>query len=554
MEIARARRLLVPYFSAPNVDELFGSWLARLTALNAKATFSALGPMLGLPGSVSFNNANPVAGGESVRRLALALGYGYEEFTRRLTTRAYWDCFRAANPLSHQARRFVHYRRSITLLHVCPACVSTDWRTAGNSYFHRSHQLRAKACPKHGLILQDSCGKCGQTLCLARDKALLLENCRSCGADIRETLRSERASRQWRSLAIFSAAALAGGTSELDSDLLFPLAASAAIAKAGLSIADSISSVLSDSFGDDGHAWLRSANGIYHTSSMPTRRPLAPQQLTPLTASAVLVACGITYDSAREAVAVQKSLPTEERLRPIGSRGKRVTYYPASISAAKSIAQDFVSRTPLRRCEFRRRRPFAYWLLFFKARMWLRSWLDGGHTPHRKDGWGRIPSLRIDRQVVAGKGTAKRHERQMARARASVRDKQWLERRDRSRRTARREGDLAPSLKSLREEFLALPGRPRKFTIKAASRRLKMSDLAILSAAKRNPQIRRLIPETPFEYRRRMISWAIDVLVAKNLDPLPWQVARLSQVRGEPEEMKVIRRALAARNGAALKR
>src|SRR5262249_18874880 len=123
-------------------------------------------------------------------------------------------------------------------------------------------------------------------------------------------------------------------------------------------------------------------------------------------------------------------------------------------------------------------RPAALWLLWFRDRSWLLKALRG--VPALRD---TVPTIAADRSAVKArdsrstKAPLTRGYREAA-IRAYYRDREWLESHlssKRARHIQTKNAELLRRLEGIRRQWFAQPGRPRKFTLRAASTLLGLS-------------------------------------------------------------------------------
>jgi plasmid maintenance system antidote protein VapI len=433
-------------------------------------------------------------------------------------------------------------RLSPPLLRVCPACIEDDCRTNGWPYFHRTHQLRSRACPHHWLLLQDSC-VCGQVIRSSNEPTLFPIRCK-CGANLTSTLKREEANAAWRTLAEFSHKVLYALPGELNIVHLAPYAINHAVKQKNLSISSSVQRILTDSYGIDGLEWLCRRPGVQGDVDETQIRTFTTMGLPPHLAVAILASCRIDFNEAKEAVAEQSSLPQSARLIPKGSRGPRKIFVPENVSEAKRLALSFT--TNLReRGKLKPARPFVYWMLYLLDRQWLYDWM---HESGRRTVacWDKPPDIAEDRAVIINKGA--QLARQAARARAYTRDRAWLELNDRIQIQATdRANTILTALSTNKEQYFAELGRPKKWTIPEAAKRLRMPRKTLSGLIQRDERIRTLVPELSHEYLLRVIDWAITECLRMGISLTPTRVVKIGKLLGNSKNMKVIAGAIEKR-------
>lgn len=178
--------MALPYRPPPYPDEVIGSWLSRLSYLNAGA-FRQLAEKHGFYRSGTLNLGrslfNLSCGGENFRSLIDELEIGYEDVLLNLTTLPYWLCFCAMSMAGGALAGTVHvprvFVRGVIIGQLkqefgkesdgspkyCPRCLDEDFKNFGEPYWHRSHQLPTVFyCPVHEVALLSKCIRCGGTV------------------------------------------------------------------------------------------------------------------------------------------------------------------------------------------------------------------------------------------------------------------------------------------------------------------------------------------------------------------------------------------------------
>ncbi|WP_457336859.1 TniQ family protein [Rhizobacter sp. P5_C2] len=495
-------RLGLPDSRSPLPDEIAGSWLCRIMALNALLSPERLWEALGFDRPKAFRiDADPASGGTYVDPLSAVLGIQPGTFLRDLSTRPYWIALGAVNARTRQ-HGFVFLRGLTQFLRVCPMCLDEDMRTHGVGYIRRTHQLRSQACPHHGLVLQDACRDCKRAICARLLPSLVGPRCR-CGATWAKALERKQAGEVWQGLATFSDAMLHGAPGELDPDALRVLAKCYAVAAEHLAAPASVEAVLDRAYG------LRTSLAARSWLNVLRESPSAGSigyGLGGHLSVAVLSACGVSYQ--RALVEIQRRLVSERTRRPSSGRKARQSWTVAiSTSEAQQIAIDYLSagRQP---SELRYRLPSVYWLLLLKKRRWLDAWT--------RQGMGTlsslpIPSVEEDRLLITSTKPLESRARH-ARARARIRDTAWMAAWvSRERNVCDGLSGLEAKLAAARKAHLEQAGRPVKWTIRVAAEKLHMNYLTLREMRHRpSSKLKAVVPEAPDEFRSRLIRWGID--------------------------------------------
>lgn len=543
--------LAVPYLPTAFPDELLGSWLSRMVLLNGEPSFVAFFRTYGFDINAKSTVADPINGANYVRAIASSVGIDYEVFLRTFSTKSYWDAFRnsSVGPETKLTHKKVRARLSPPLLRLCPGCVEDDLQDFGCPYFHRAHHLKSKVCTKHRLNLQDSCGICARPLRTSSEMTIVPMQCQ-CGASLLTTLKRVMAEEQWHAFAEFSFRALNANACELEFNHLVPIAINRAVEICDSTIDRSLRTVLNNSYGANGFALLCKRHGD-QVSREAGAKNMSASTLTPDLAIAVLVGCGLNFDDVRCAIAAQKLLPLDMRLVPTGSRGPKKVFKPANVAEAKELALAFSAESQ-ERAELRFRRPFVYWMLFLDQREWLYSWIheDGRRT--LTSSWDEPPSLEHDRQVIREDGS--RLSRSMARARAYTRDRIWLEEFDQTRvQVINRSLILLDQLTYAKTEHCREAGRPIKWTVASAAKRLRIPPKTLTAFAQRDAGIRALVPETAVDFKMRVIVWAADEAFRVAELPTPTAVLKIGLLTGSSKTMKLISSVIAERASKKLR-
>jgi hypothetical protein len=532
----RPANLPVAYFSSAFPDELLGSWFWRLAVLNANSSLASFSRAIGLNLNVALAVADPLDGANYVREISKVLGHEYEATLASFTTKSYWDTFRQKNIEDESDRlwRPNTPRLSPPSLRVCPACVEDDWRTRGWPYFHRTHQLPSKACPYHRLLLQDSCA-CGQVIRSSIEPTLFPIRCK-CGANLTSTLKRDEADAAWQTLAEFSHRVLYAVPGDLNIICLVPFAISHAVKRKGLSISSSVQSMLTESYGFDGLEWLCRSPGLQGNVNELHVRNFKANAFPAHLAVAILASCRIDFDGAKKAVAEQSSLPLSARLIPKRRHGTPKIFIPENVSEAKKIALSF-STNSRERGKLKRARPFVYWMLYLQAWHWLYDWMHEGGSGAVAC-WDKPTDVEEDRAIIINNGALL--ARQSARARAYTRDREWLELNSRIRTAAKyRAQKIFEELTLNKEQYFAELGRPKKWTVPTAAKRLRMSKKTLSALTLKDERIHAIVPERPHEYLLRVIEWAITECLKKGISLTPASVIRMGRLHRNPATTKV---------------
>ena len=535
----------MPYRAPSLPDELLGNWLSRLIGLNSQSTLMSFAGVLGIQATTKSSVADPVNGGEYVHAFAPHLGFEPAEALSKFTTRNYRLAF---------ANDGVSPTRIPTLstpfLRLCPACVRSDLKEHGVPYFHRAHQLKSRACDKHGLLLLERCPDCATPICSAEGRTFLRMVCQ-CGSGLSDKRHDVALSADWHRLAKLSARALDAHPSELEQRYLVLFAAQQAIKKNGPAATTAVKQTLEASFGADGVEWLLGRPG-HHQSSKDASWRFQIRQLPPQLCLAVLAACHVTFDEAVSAVRSARELARSKAGTPEAARAKAVDFAATSISEAKRICLEYLSRgaSP---SALRYNRSIAFWRLVLRAPKWLIANTSAARRRSKKEvALPVVPSVEDDRKVITvGGRTLPCLD---AKSRAFIRDWKWFaENSGRRVRSLDRVDSLAKALKQARTDHLRRTDKPTKWTLQAASQALGISHRALSALTMEHQQIRVLVPETVTEFRMRKMAWCITVCEQRGLDPTLANIRSFAPPGGKGSggfpaiEVDMFRRLMAAR-------
>jgi hypothetical protein len=526
--------LTVPYLAAQYPDELFGSWLARLFYLNAEFSFETFGRNHRLNANFKSPLADPLNGTEYALALSRLLGVDYDYFLRAFTTKAYWDAFLPIKPDDLLRFKNRSTRISLSILRICPVCIESDLKTFGCPYFHRTHQLRSRACPFHGLLLQDCCGNCNKPLRSSSETSLVPEKC-ACGAEVLPHLKRETANQVWTAFAEFSHKTLSAAPGELDPVYLVPYAISCATSYMGRTQSSSLNHIIFDVYGIDGLQCFYGRAGVL-TIGRPgaEQRRFSLSKMSSHLATAVLSACGISFDEARQAITDLKSVPSSKQVWLGVGRHSNKTIVSSNVFEAKRIAHEFQAETPRRPCDLKIYRPYVYWRLYFSEPAWLWNCLH--NTKFEVDvldiKWDEPPSVEQDRLTILSDGP--KTPRHMARARAHTRDRDWFESHKSTRNLiVDRRGTIDNVISALslaKIQHYAEQGRPRKWTLILAAKLLSMRIHTLSNLANCDERIGNLVPELPKDFQLRVIEWGIEECQRQGLPLTTTRVIRMANL------------------------
>lgn len=382
-------------------------------------------------------------------------------------------------------------------LRVCPECLLKDRVTQGAAYVHRTHQLRSLACPFHGFLLQDSCQVCKQPVCPAISPTFIGPRCR-CGVSWASAIKREPAHSNWQRLASFSHAVLNAPVNELNADGLRTLALSYATEAEGKTFAASVEALLNRAYEVDRSATARAALNVACEKLSPNS---LGRQMGGHLAAAVLAACGVTYKEAIIEIGREKGARIAGSTPLPSTRPNRVRTVAEAKRAAKHHA------TKYRRSFLKHHLPYVYWILRLKAPKWFDAWIKlggGRHIPEPP-----LPTVVADRKRIINKVGNTMHQRN-ARARASIRDVEWLSAWSRRKRNV--PDVLSPfiaELASRRKEHMARSGRPTKWTLRAAAESLRIAYDTLANRARRDCRVAQLVPESRDDFFERLTLWGI---------------------------------------------
>ncbi|MDM0081695.1 hypothetical protein QTI17_13945 [Variovorax sp. J31P179] len=246
------------------------------------------------------------------------------------------------------------------------------------------------------------------------------------------------------------------------------------------------------------------------------------------TLCACLVALGFTHESAQKAI--NQSAP--ETLAPSKATGRIESISQArNIVLAKIRSGGRVTWTSLQHGS-----RYLFWFLLLADR----AWIEGKLGPRPRAG-RRVPSVRKDRKEILSSSSEER--RRAASARASYRDREWLQailanRRDEQskQRPLARDAVLRASISKAMTELFARSGRPIKFTIQRAAAAVGMNRNSIRTLNRRDPQPRDTLFESPSHYRLRVLLWMMNELAQLERHVMPNRLLKKARVNAGPTE------------------
>ena len=190
----------LPYLVQPLPDEILGSWLARLRALNEYGAWLPTIEMAGYDRHIPTNLFDHAHRGSQLEALLLSLGFSWQTALNSLTTLPFWYAFGlrdkstlddVSNNSQESYRGLAPRRPAIPRSsrvypspRYCPQCAVADLHECGAPYWHRAHQLpTVLVCPQHEIPLRAICETC-RTIVAPWKSTLVLPltmRCRSCG-------------------------------------------------------------------------------------------------------------------------------------------------------------------------------------------------------------------------------------------------------------------------------------------------------------------------------------------------------------------------------------
>ncbi|MGJ9418584.1 hypothetical protein ACHAC9_12575 [Massilia sp. CMS3.1] len=341
----------------------------------------------------------------------------------------------------------------------------------------------------------------------------------------------EPANELWTDLAIFASKALVASPGELDLRHLVPYIFSFVESEVDISRATIMRNILSASYGVDGLDWLYWRRSTQTIKQSPIEQAHWTKNLEPHIAVAILVANGITFDNAKQEVAYQKSLPLTKRRQVSKDRTASKDGRPSTVIEARQIAENF-GHQHKQRSALRAVKTYAYWLLYFQDREWLWNWAhdrDMRSAPK----WIEPPGINADRVTI--RGTSSAFKQHMARARAYARDREWLDDYKKTLRPQKkcRDNKILGALSAVRVQHFAEKSRPIKWTVTLAARRLRIPIPTLNKFIRRNKILGELIPESPHDFRSRLIEWGITECIRQGRKLTASQVQRAALLPGQ---------------------
>ncbi|MBI1891290.1 MAG: TniQ family protein [Burkholderiales bacterium] len=226
---------VLPYLPAPYPDEIFGSWLKRISLHNSRGAWQVLVEESGIA-AIQATFFDMVSYDPRLDRLLVALGTNYESTMLELSTMPYWLAFNSLElsagslPGTRSIPRLLGNKgrilrgalhavgiargeRKARQLRYCCECLAENHSELGEPYWHRSHQLpNVFYCPKHGKRLYVSCPACNEDIVQVTSSLVALPRliC-SCGFDFRKDRQKIPTAPPYLKLAQISSHALSNG-------------------------------------------------------------------------------------------------------------------------------------------------------------------------------------------------------------------------------------------------------------------------------------------------------------------------------------------------------
>lgn len=529
--------LHLPYLPQPFPDEIFGSWLARISMHNGRGAWVKLLESAGYGLNIKTPHFDLIDYSEKLEKLLNSLDTNYESVVLELTTLPYWLTFDSDNlensPLRGTSNVARIYRRgkkelrSITnlginrRLHVtlrpryCPLCLQHDFATYGEPYWHRSHQLpNVLLCPHHLYRLQTACPSCGLDMTTIAERLIDLPRyqCR-CGYNLYLPKSFAAPTNAEVMLMQVSVQALMCSRPEWNYEHVRAHLQTLLDAYAHSDI-DSVDSALSIMY----NATEEYSHNADNTNAIPpsshhsiSRLRIAVKNYKAPECCAILAALGINLTQAKRGFLQMASVDTKMTVR------SKLSSRSLTIDDARQEILHRVNAYPNSPVSEHRR---LYWFLQINDPQWLQTQFPNVLIQ-------QIPSTYHDRRKIIGilkdhrisAGIRKRKiENSSAGVRARLRDQEWLSRQFDlllnnikkkaslavQARYARRASDIADAL----HVILKNENKPKRVCATDLAARLGLSQLQVSKTIAMHPQLRRDIEIANRDKNRRLLLWA----------------------------------------------
>ncbi|MBT2321901.1 TniQ family protein [Variovorax paradoxus] len=451
-------------------------------------------------------------------QLAEKLGIGLDDMVGQLSTKPYWVRFyrlpsseiEAPSPLPAAQALLFAMSHTLLQLRICPACLADDYKTPKCiPILRRSHQLPGSlVCHMHGVVLLNRCPGCDKVLVPRMELVHLPLRCESCGYDLGSHVGTRPGDLSpFIHLARFEHECLNSHFAPRPASEVAGFIAHTCQVREIRPI-----DLLRKKFGPLMNSWRRS-------STLPDQIHLSRENMPTL--CACLVALGFTYEAADKAIG--QSDPRTDATRKKNAQIKS-TSQARRIVLAKMRSGERVTWKSLQQG--------SRYLFWFFVLVDLR-WLEGkiGSRPRAEL---RVPSVTEDRETLCNSVSNHRDE---ACARASYRDREWLEamRSDRHKeiseqRTLARDAALRTSIGSAMAGWFARPGRPIKFTLEHAAAAVGMMRGRVLALNRREPQGTDILFESIRHFHLRVLLWAMNELTKQEKVVTPSRLLSLARV------------------------
>ncbi|MBW8757393.1 MAG: TniQ family protein [Burkholderiales bacterium] len=506
-------------------DELWGTWIMRLATLNGHDSIRTFLASAGISGAKWFPN-DPLTQPEHFVQMAELCGSTTATFSRILTTLPYWECFfgdRAnarLRALQLSGPRGIERgvgtsAKMLKLLRVCSECLAEDSDDLGAAYFHRQHQLpNTRLCLKHRTRLCDRCPRCALPL-FSYITVQCLETICSCGFDLADQNPPPRTldDDPWYRLAQFEMHCLLAPPNALQAEAAVAYADQLLSQRRGLEGAN-FTKVLIQCFGQDGWRWIRSVTQRRESEQAPDpahsfKAATRVGRLLP----PIFVALNTDFS---EAIAAVSSRPKENfGLSEFKAAPRTQKPRTDDLQEARRRVEEYFEspgRSPSKVVLFCRS---EYWRLRIFDPNWLQKTLRT-HAPLAS--MRALPTIHADRLSIE-KATNK-HQSSVALCRAWMRDREWANERNvalRKSATLAISDRIVERVKHARQRNESSAGKPVQFNIRRAAFLTGESAARISAHLASNPKLAEYVPEPNESYQRRLILWAIEECIGREL-------------------------------------
>ncbi len=527
--------LRIPFVPTAYPDELLASLLTRVMLHNGTGLWRSLLEETGYGRRTISPFFVPPMQDAKLDRLLAALGYTYPRMLRELTVLPFWLAFNQATSDRFQIKvdaSIGSATKLTTLGHsqfmpgarYCPACLCDDINAYGEPYLHRQHQLPvASICTRHGVALQFACPACGITVLpftrsLLRPPALRCQ----CGKDLsRTTAPSSEHLPALLRLSQFAADTLACVEAPWTLEqVLAVLQERSGITRQRFT--PSSLQLMLDTYGAPENTQSRTRSVLTWEGAGSPLRLKVGGGATLLRAPefcALLAATGLSFDEFKQAVSQVELRAAPAKFIP----------RPLTIEQARREFERFEAESPGQAAtRLLRISPNLFWLLRLRDLAFMQTYGYRNRSP--------APTIMADREMIEEllrQRSDKIPSNNVARIRASIRDRAWLH--SRIQAHIANTGSLrTPAQRAQQERAVALSravlsalrtqARPARIHAGVLAKFVQISMHQAQHTIAHTPTLKALIAAVNAGKDRRLAFWAARGLIEEGCYPTSKEV------------------------------